>query len=213
MIDHSPHNVIAKEKTTKTKLFIGIGLIVALVLTVAPQVAAEKIPIIEKYKANAMAQGGPTGASMLELQIYRWSSDEERGQILEAIKGATGDKPNDREVAQELRGQKKTGYVWFAGRQGYPLRYARKFDMGDGKTQIILATDRPVSFGEVYSGSQAGDWDVTLMLLNLDEGGKGDGVLSMGTELTWNESTGKLEVSSMTSQPTKLTDVRPDKKK
>ena len=127
----------------------------------------------------------------------------ERGQILEVIKGATGGKPNNRKVAQELRGQKKTGYVWFAGKQGYPLRYARKFDMGDGKTQIILATDRPVSFGEVYSGSQAGDWDVTMMLLNLDKDGKGDGLLSMGTEVTWNES--------MTSQPTKLTDVRPNK--
>ena len=197
----------------KKKLFIGIALIVALVLTVAPQVAAEKIPIIAKYKANAMAQGGPTGTTMVELQIYRWSSDDERGQILEVIKSATGGKPNNREVAQELRGQKKAGYVWFAGQQGYPLRYARKLDMGDGKTQIILATDRPVSFGEVYSGSQAGDWDATVMLLNLDKDGKGDGMLSMGTELTWNESAGKIEVSNMSSQPTKLTDVRPDKKK
>ena len=197
----------------KKKLFIGIALIVALVLTVAPQVAAEKIPIIAKYKANAMAQGGPTGTTMVELQIYRWSSDEERGQILDAIKSATGGKANDREVAKELRGQEKTGYAWFAGKQGYPLRYARKFDMGDGKTQIILATDRPVSFGEVYSQSQAGDWDVSLMLLNLGKDGKGDGLLSMGTEVTWNESKSKLEVSNMTSQPTKLTDVRPDMKK
>jgi len=188
-------------------------LIVAMVLVALPVVAKEKIPIIAKYKANAMAQGGPTGTTMVELQIYRWSSDEERGEILEVIKDATGGKSNDRAVAKELRGQKKTGYVWFAGKQGYPLRYARKFDMGDGKTQIILATDRPVSFGEVYSGSQAGDWDVTMMLLNLDKDGKGDGLLSMGTEVKWNDSTKKLEVTNVTSQPVKLTNVSPEKKK
>jgi len=193
----------------KKRLFIGLALIVALSLAVAPTVAKEKIPIIAKYKANAMAQGGPTGATMVDLQIYRWSSDEERGQILAAIKAMTGGKPNNRGVAKELRGLEKTGYVWFAGKQGYPLRYARKFDMGDGKTQIILATDRPVSFGEVYSQSQAGDWDVSLMLLNLDKDGKGDGLLSMGTEVTWNESAGKIEVSNMSSQPTKLGNVRP----
>ena len=193
----------------KRKLIIGMALIVALFLAVAPGMAKEKTPIIAKYKANAMAQGGPTGSTMVELQIYRWSSDEERGQILAAVKAATGSKPNDRGVAKELRGLQKTGYVWFAGRQGYPLRYARKFDMGDGKTQIILATDRPVSFGEVYSQSQAGDWDVSLMLLNLGKDGKGDGLLSMGTEVTWNESAGKIEVSNVSSQPTKLGDVRP----
>jgi hypothetical protein len=185
-----------------------MALVVALMLAIAPQVAAEKTPIIAKYKANAMAQGGPTGTSMVELQLYRWTTDEERGEILEVIKGATDGKMNNREVAKELRGQKKTGYVWFAGRQGYPLRYARKFDLGNGKTQIILATDRPVSFGEVYSGSVAGDWDVSLILLNLDNDGKGDGVLSIGTEVTWNKSTDKIEVSNMSSQPTKLTDVR-----
>ena len=37
----------------------------------------------------------PTGTTIVELQIYRWSSDKERGQILEVIKGATG---GEREV-------------------------------------------------------------------------------------------------------------------
>ena len=97
-----------------------------------------------------------------------------------------------------------------AGKQGYPLRYARSFDMGGGKRQIILATDRPVSFQEVYSQSQAGDFDVSLIILNLDENGKGSGILSLGTEVTWNDKEGKIEMTNASSQPIKLGDVRPD---
>jgi len=194
----------------KQRVIVGMALVVALVLAFAPLVAAEKIPIIAKYKANALAQGGPTGTTMVQINIYRWSSDEERSEILEVIKKATAEnRPNSRDVAKALRGQKKTGYAFFAGKQGYPLRYARSFDMGDGKRQIILATDRPVTFQEAMDQTRLGDFDVTMVLLTVDEGGKGEGLLSMGTEVKWNDSTNKLEITNVTSQPIKLGDVRP----
>lgn len=190
----------------KTSVATFVVLILALVTM--PALAKDKNKIIESYKANAIMQTAG-GGSMAQINIYRWSSDEERGEILEAIKKATSEsRPNDRLVAQALRGQKKTGYAFFAGKQGYPLRYARSFDMGDGKRQIILATDRPVSFQEAYQQTQLGDFDVTLILLNVDEKGKGDGLLSMGTEVVWSDKTNKLEVTNVTSQPIRLENVR-----
>jgi len=193
----------------KHKLFIGTALTVALILAMMP-VLAQKNKTIESYKANAIVQTG--GGSMAEINIYRWSSDEERGEILEAIKKATAEpRTNSREIAKALRGQKKAGYAFFAGKQGYPLRYAKSFDMGDGKRQIVLATDRPVSFGEVYQQTQLGDFDVSLVVLNLDENGKGEGVLSLGTELKWNDEENKIEMTNVSSQPIKLGDVRPAK--
>jgi hypothetical protein len=177
----------------------------AATLTAMPATAQKSI---EKYKANAIMQTAGAG-SMAEINIYRWSSDEEREQILEVNKKATAaDRKNDRDVAKELRGMEKAGYAFFAGKQGYPLRYARSFDMGDGKRQIILATDRPVSFQEAYKQSRLGDFDVTVVVLTVDAEGNGEGVLSIGTEVKWNESSGKLEVTNVTSQPTKLTNVR-----
>lgn len=190
---------------------IQIALVLVLVAAVTlPVVAKDKNKSIESYKANAMVQTGG-GASMAEINIYRWSTDEERAELLQAIKDATNDNRQARKVAQALRGQKKAGYAFMAGKQGYPLRYARSFDMGGGKRQIILATDRPVSFQEAYSQSQLGDFDVSLVILNVDENGKGDGILSMGTELTWNDAEGKIEMTNVTSQPIKLGDVRPAK--
>ena len=194
----------------KSLMYVGVALLLAVLLSAMPALA-QKNKIIESYKANAIVQTGG-GASMAEINIYRWSSDDERGEILEAIKKATANpRTNSREIAKSLRGQKKAGYAFFANKQGYPLRYARSFDMGDGKRQIVLATDRPVSFGEVYSQTQLGDFDVTLVILNVDENGKGEGRLSLGTEVKWNDAEGKIELTNVSSQPIMLGDVRPAK--
>jgi len=196
----------------KLQKCVGVAVALALLLSAAPAAAKDKTPIIESYKANAIMQTGGGAGSMAEINIYRWSSEDERSEILDAIKKATADpKMNSREVAKALRGQTKAGYAFMAGNQGYPLRYAKSFDMGDGKRQIILATDRPVSFGEVYQQTQLGDFDVTLVVLNVDEDGKGTGVLSLGTEVKWNDKEGKIELTNTSSQPIKLGDVRPAK--
>jgi hypothetical protein len=190
---------------------MGVVLVVAFTLMAMPAAAKDKNKSIESYSANAIVQTGG-GSSMAEINIYRWTTDEERGELLEAVKKATENpRKNSREIAKALRGQKKAGYAFFAGRQGYPLRYARSFDMGDGKRQIILATDRPVSFQEVYQQTQLGDFDVTLVVLNVDESGKGEGRLSLGTEVRWNDQEEKIEITNVTSQPILLGNVRPAK--
>ena len=186
-----------------------IGVVAVLVLAVGVMPAAgKKKDIIESYDANALVQTAGAG-TMATINIYRWSSDAERDEILGVIKDA---KSGDRDVAKALRGQEKAGYAFMSGRQGYPLRYAREFKTADGKRQIILATDRPVSFQEAYQDSMAGDFDVTVIILNVDEKGTGEGILSVGTEIKWDDQTNKLEPTNMSSQPVKLTNVRPGKK-
>lgn len=189
-------------------LVVGVVVVLVLALGVLPAAAKDKPTIIESYQANAIVQTAGSG-SMATINIYRWSSDAERDEILGVIKSATA---GDREVAKALRGQVKAGYAFMSGRQGYPLRYAREFKMGDGTRQIILATDRPVSFQEAYTDSMAGDFDVSVIILNVDENGKGEGILSVGTELKWDGKTNKIEPTNVSSQPVKLTNVRPGKK-
>lgn len=181
--------------------------VLVLAVGVIPAVA-KKMEIIESYDANALVETVGAG-SMATINIYRWSSDAERDELLGVIKSA---KSGDRDVAKALRGQEKAGYAFMAGKQGYPLRYAREFKKADGKRQLILATDRPVSFQEGYTDSMAGDFDVTIIILNVDENGKGDGILSVGTEVKWDDETNKIEPTNMSSQPVKLTNVRPGKK-
>ena len=194
------------------RLIGALGVVLALVLVAMPA-GAEKMKPIEHYKGNVMvtASPGAGGSGMADFMTYRWSEESERQEILDAIKDATGKARPAREVAKALRGQKKAGYVSMANRIGYPIRYTKAFDMADGSRQIIMATDRPVSFSEAYSDSMAKDFDVTIIILKFDKDGKGSGLVSVGTELVWNEAEGKIGVTNASSQPVKVGDVRPAK--
>lgn len=186
-------------------LIVGAVLLISVFSVV--DASAKKNETIASYQANAIAMAGGAGSSILEMHIYSWTPEEVRQELIEEVKKATQSTRNNRDVAKALRGQEKVGYAFLAGRQGYPIRYSRKLEQ-DGKTRIVLATDRPVSFGEVYSQSQLGDFDVTVVLLDVDESGNGQGVLSVGTEVKWDDSKDSIVITNVSSQPVKLTGVK-----
>ena len=190
------------------------ALMIAILLAPSPA-QAKKNEIIESYTANVMVMDSPgqQNSSILTMNIYGWTSDEDREKVVEAIKEASDDprSRSTRTVSTTLRKLGKAGYLFLMGEQGWPIRYARQIETGDGK-QIVLGLDRPVTFSEVYSGSQAQDFDVSVIVLKLDASGNGEGVASVGTELTWNQSKDQLEITNFSSQPVKLTSVRPSKK-
>lgn len=189
-------------------------LLIAALLAPAPSQAKKK-EIIESYTANVMVMNTPgqQNASILTMNIYGWTSDEDRETVLDAIKEASGDirSQSVRQVSTTLRKLGKAGYLFLMGDRGWPIRYARAFETSSGR-QIILGLERPVTFSEVYAGSQARDFDVTVIVLNLDSSGNGEGVASVGTELVWNEAEDKIGITNFSSQPVRLTSVRPSKK-
>ena len=193
---------------------LGIFLVIALLLAPAPSQAKKK-DIIESFTANVMVMDTPgqQNSSILTMNIYGWTSDEDREKVLDAIKEASGDirSQSVRQVSTTLRKLGKAGYLFLMGERGWPIRYAREFETSNGR-QIILGLDRPVTFSEVYAGAQARDFDVTVIVLNLDSSGNGEGIASVGTELVWDEAEGKIGITNFSSQPVKLTSVRPSKK-
>ena len=195
-------------------MVLGLFLVIALLLAPTPSQAKKK-EVIESYTANVMVMDTPgqQNASILTMNIYGWTSDEDRETVLDAIKEASGDIRNQavRQVSTTLRKLGKAGYLFLMGDRGWPIRYARAFETSSGR-QIILGLERPVTFSEVYAGSQARDFDVTVIVLNLDSSGNGEGVASVGTELVWNEAEDKIGITNFSSQPVRLTSVRPSKK-
>ena len=190
--------------------------VVMIVVLLAPSPAqAKKKDILESYTANVMVMDSPgqQNSSILTMNIYEWTTDEDREKIIDAVKEATGDprSPSMRQVSTSLRKLGKAGYLFLMGERGWPIRYAREFNTSSGR-ELVLALDRPVTFSEVYAGSQARDFDVTIIVLKLDSAGQGEGVASVGTEVAWNEAKGQIEVTNFSSQPIKLTSVRPSKK-
>jgi hypothetical protein len=193
---------------------LAAALMIAVLLAPSPAQAKKK-DIIESFTANVMVMNSPgqANSSILTMNIYGWTSDEDRETVLDAIKEATDDPRNrfTRGVSTTLRKLGKAGVLFLMGEQGWPIRYAREFETSTGR-QIILGLERPVTFSEVYTGSQARDFDVTVIVLNLDSSGNGEGVASVGTELVWNEAEDKIGITNFSSQPVRLTNVRPSKK-
>ena len=205
---------ISRNRVSSFATVTAAALLIAALLAPAPS-QAKKQETIESFTANVMVMDTPgqQNSSILSMNIYGWTSDEDRETVLDAIKEASGDirSQSVRQVSTTLRKLGKAGYLFLMGERGWPIRYAREFETSDGR-QIILGLERPVTFSEVYAGSQARDFDVTVIVLNLDSSGNGEGVASVGTELVWNEAEDKIGITNFSSQPVKLTSVRPSKK-
>ena len=204
----------SRNRVFSVSMTLGVLVMIAVLLAPSPAQAKKK-EIIESFTANVMVMDSPgqQNSSILTMNIYEWTSDEDRETVLDAIKEATDDPRNrfTRGVSTTLRKLGKAGVLFLMGEQGWPIRYAREFETSSGR-QIILGLERPVTFSEVYTGSQARDFDVTVIVLNLDSSGNGEGVASVGTELVWNEAEDKIGITNFSSQPVKLTSVRPSKK-
>jgi hypothetical protein len=185
---------------------IAIGLVLALTVISFPIQAKEKKKPIERFKAQAMTMGTATGkASFLNITIYRYSTDEERQLLLKTLKGEGAE-----ELYDVLNKQDEMGYLQVPGSMGYEMRYARDFREGDRRT-IIMATDRPIGLGEAMRNTRTRDNAFSLVQLNLDESGHGEGTLVVGAELEWDEEKDKLVIEGLSTEPVRLTKVKPKK--
>lgn len=191
-----------------------VALVLPLIGASAPAVAEESAGLPMNFQANVMVVTGQPGgprASMLDIRIREWTTEEERQQVLAEIKEASAQSARNRNraVARALRGASTVGTMNLRNTTGWPIRYSRHMELPDGGQRIMLATDRPVSFAEALSqGAVVGDFDVTMVELTLDAEGNGEGTISVGTEVRWNDQSGKLEVTNFSTQPVRLTNVR-----
>ncbi len=80
--------------------------------------------------------------------------------------------------------------------------------MEGGGFQVIAATDRPIEFAESWRSSRTLDYNVSLIILEIGENGRGEGQLMLGAEFRWNEETSTVEITNFASEPIRLTNVR-----
>ena len=118
-----------------------LGLALTLGFVAAPLPAEEELPL--NFDANAvnMSNVGPRGQVRLQIRVNRWSTDEERAKLMEALmaQGRGG-----RDVANTLFSKESVGSIRESQSLAYDLRYARSLPTEGGR-QIILATDRRIA--------------------------------------------------------------------
>jgi len=184
----------------RTALLVLLG--VMLLATASAPAQAEKREPIEKFRARAFDINRGRAAH-LDIVIYEWTTPEERQALLqtfvengsEALYDALGD-VNDK------------GYLRLPQTLAYDMQYAWQVEV-EGKRRIVLATDRPMGFLELAGGFRSRDYNVSLVILELDpETGEGEGTAMGGAELAIDKETGRLEIEFRGTQPTRLTSVK-----
>jgi hypothetical protein len=188
---------------------IGIVLLaVSLAWAISPGSANDK-PVL-RLRATAVDPGGATpeggrraSAGMLEIGIERWTSDAEHAKLAAIV----AEKGSDA-LLNELQKLPRAGFIRTATSLGWQIHYARQVPLPEGGRRIIIATDRPMNFYELWNRPRSADYQFMLVEIRLGADGRGQGTLVPAARIDYNESTKTIEVENYASQPVRLTDVR-----
>lgn len=189
----------------RTKLVLGI-LVVCLLLAGRAQVRAKDDKPIEKFTAFAASLG--TGrTAIVQINIFRWSTDEEREMLLTTLQEFGRDKLVD--ALQKIR--PPVGTIRTPNSLAYDLYYARNHPEADGSRRIVLATNRRVAFGEVANATRSLDYQVTLIEIRIDKDGKGEGKLVPAAKVSWDRQAKRIEIENYSALPVELLQVKATK--
>jgi len=161
----------------------------------------------EKFTAFAvdMSNTAPRrNTTPVDITITRWTTDAERDGLKEILaKGQDA-------LLSALQRLPVVGYINTPGSLRYDLHFARQRPSGDGGRTIILATDRYVTAWEAAERPRTIDYPFTIIQLQLDKNGRGQGKASVATRITQDDD-GTIELENFSSEPVMLNDVRPVK--
>ena len=107
----------------------------------------------------------------------------------------------------------KTSYVGRLAPTGFVgngFRFARYKSTANGGLHIVMVTNRPMSFGELYRGGRSTDYQFGIAVLDVDKNGKGTGTLAPVCKIKFNKKN-ELEIEHYGQKPLRLGNVRIEK--
>jgi hypothetical protein len=166
--------------------------------------AATAAAPVETFRATAanMSGVGRPGLGTVDIVIERWSTDGERDRLVSVLKEKGADA-----LLTALQKMPRVGYIRTPSSIGWDLHFARNVKTEEGR-QVVIATDRPMSFWEAANRPRSADYDFTLIDIRFDPDGKGTGKLAVAAKVNYNEKTQTVEVEDFGIEPVRLTDVR-----
>ena len=138
--------------------------------------------------------------------IVRWRAS----LALSALKEARSSQDKLVSVLQDVK--PRAGYIRSARSVGWDIMYARENMLPDGTRQIVIVTDKPVSFWAASSSSRTMDYPFTMVEMRFPPGSdKGEGKLLNQTSISTKN--GRLELEIYGQEPTRLTQITQQKTK
>ncbi len=192
-------------KSLRVSLSTGL-LVVAVQATCMAQTPAsvnETYGLPAQYSANAFGQAGRAAGKNFGLTIF--ITDLTDDATAQALAATLKDKGQDALVSA-LDNIKDKGRISPTGSVGTGVRFVRIRPTKDGGQHIVMATDRPISFGELYNGTRSTQYKIGIVVLDVDKDGKGTGSFAPLCKVKFNKNN-QLEIENYGQKPFRLGNV------
>ncbi len=193
-----------KQRRTEGRL-LGVAVLALLVPAAGTATAATAQP--PELRLNALAVNlsgiGRVDAQPLEIVIDRWSSDEEHDKLLDTLKNKGSESLLDQLEAVKPR----AGYIRTRTSLGWDIQYAREETLPDGGRRIVFATDRPISFFELWNRPRSADYEFMVCEIRLGKDGSGEGELTSVAKVSFDKEKNRVEIENYGIEPVRLTRV------
>jgi hypothetical protein len=175
-----------------------------LTVCVASLISLLALPVLaeDRFSAVVVESAADTGRSATApvlIHVEEWSTDQQVQNLAGILKQKGPD--GLREALWNL----EAGWIRVGGGLGYPIAVARSKKTDKGR-HIVLMTDRPIQFFEVWNSARSLDYPFTYIELDLGPDGKGEGKFIPAAKVRISGST--LDVESFGIQPARLLNVQ-----
>jgi hypothetical protein len=181
-----------------------VGLVVAGRIDGRAQAPAKH----ETFTAKTVNMSVGAGQD-LKIDVFRWSSDDERAALLAALKDN-----NEKALATAIQKAASLGTIWTNESLGYTVKYAYRDTMSNGSERVILATDgRPGSWsGQIWKPlhASAADYPFTVIELRLGRAATGEGKMSLASKVVADDAAKTIALADYDTSPILLRPVKYD---
>lgn len=142
----------------------------------------------------------------IQISVTRWSTPDEQRVLRQSLfkKGQDG-------LLDAVRDMRSVGRIYTPGSIGYDLRYAEMRMLPEGTREIILATDRPMSFREIVERPISAEYPFTWVQFAIRRDGTGEGKLAVAARIVGEEADDLIEVQDFAISPVRLEKIRSTK--
>jgi len=176
--------------------------LLAAVSLLSPTVSAQNEK--ERFTGFAINMNSGPRTAVLDFEISRWSTDEERDKLLAILKEEKN--PTDK-LLRALQKLPKVGFIRTQTSLAWDLHYARQHPLDEGGRQIVLATDRPIGFWEARNQPRSIDYPFTVLEMRLDKNDQGSGKILAGTKI-YIDKNNNLVLENYGQQPVMFNEIK-----
>ena len=202
----------------RKRLSVSAALTAAVIACSLQMASAQVIELPVKMRMSAVNMSNNlTGANgILEITIERWSTPEERTQLLNTVV-----EKGQQKLLSVLEKAPVKGRIRIPGwtgqdpnnyRTGWNLRYAWHEPLPNGGEKVVLGVDRYMSFLEIQNQPKSVDYPFTLVQLHMNKDGKHEGKLAAFTMIKFDKKKQALEIENYGTEPVRLSNFVIEKK-